>query len=61
MNETVNKFLLVGDKLLRQPGLKVLIDHLLKKRIEKFKETGDSRYIYQNKHDRTFMKENQKI
>ena len=31
----------------------MLVDHLLKtkKRIQKFKETGDSRYIYQNELD----------
>ena len=28
------------------------MDHLLKKRIDKFKETGHSRYIYQNKLDK---------
>ena len=28
------------------------MDHLLKKRIQKFKETGDSRYIYRNELDK---------
>ena len=28
------------------------MDHLLKKRIEKIKETGDSRYIYRNELDK---------
>ena len=56
MNETVNKFSLAGDKLmpemhLRQP----VFTHSAcgaftknKERIKKIKETGDSRYIYQN-------------
>ena len=39
MNEVVNKFLLAGDKLtpemhLKQPGLFVLVDHLLKTKKE---------------------------
>ena len=39
MNEVVNKFLLAGDKLmpemhLKQPGLIVLVDHLLKTKKE---------------------------
>ena len=40
---------------LRQAGLLiVLVDHLQKNkdRIQKFKETGDLRYIYQNKLDK---------
>ena len=45
MNEIVNKLLLAGDKFmpemyLRQPGFTY--------RIQKFKETADSWYIYQN-------------
>ena len=49
MNEIVNKLLLAGDKFmpemyLRQPGFTY--------RIQKFKETGDSWYIYQNKLDK---------
>ena len=56
MNETVNKFLLVGDKFihemnLRQPGFtysswEPFIKN--KERIQKFTETGYPRYIYQN-------------
>ena len=56
MNEIVNKFLLARDKFvpkmhLRQPGFTnsacgPFIKN--KERIKKFKETGDSRYIYQN-------------
>ena len=61
MNEIVNKFLLAGDKFM--PGM-----HLghpgftysacgpftkIKERIQKFKETWDSQYIYQNELDKT--------
>ena len=61
MNEIVNKFLLVGDTFmpempLRQPGLKHSACGPFtknKERIQKFKETGDSRYIYQNELDKT--------
>ena len=60
MNEIVNKLLLVGDKFIPQM-------HLMqprftysgsgpftknKDRIQKFKETGDSRFIYQNELDK---------
>ena len=56
MNEIVNKFLLVGDKLtpemhLRQPWFIYSACGPFtknKERIQKFKETGDWRYIYQN-------------
>ena len=57
MNETVNKCLSVGNKFapemhLRQPGFTYSACGPFtknKKRIQKLKETGDSRYIYQNK------------
>ena len=57
MNKIVNKFLLAGDKFipemhLRQPGFTYNASGPFtenKERIQKFKETGDSRYIYQNK------------
>ena len=60
MNEIVNKFLLPGDKFmsemhLRQPGFTYSAWGQFKKskeRIQKFKETGDSRYIYQNELDK---------
>ena len=60
MNEIVNKFLLAGDKLiaemhLRQPGFTYGACGPFtknKERIQKFKETGDSRYIYQNEQDK---------
>ena len=62
MNEIMNKSLLAGDTFLpethlRQPELKysACVNHLLKtkkKRIQKFKETRDSIYIYLSKLDR---------
>ena len=56
MNEIVNKFLLVGDKFmpeihLRQPGFTNSACGPFtknKKRIQQFKETGDTSYIYKN-------------
>ena len=56
MNEMINKFLLAGDKFmlekhLRQPGFTYSACGPFTKnqeKIRKFKETGDSRYIYQN-------------
>ena len=59
MNEIINKFLLAGDKLmpeihLREPGFTYSACGPLttnKERVQKFKGTGDSRYIYQNKLD----------
>ena len=54
MNNTINKFLLAGDKFmpemhLRQPGFTYsacgpFTKH--KERIKKFEQTGDTRYIY---------------
>ena len=60
MNEIVNKLLLAGDKFmpemhLRQPGFAYSACEPFtknKKRIKKFKETGYSRYIYQNEFDK---------
>ena len=60
MNEIANKFLLAGDKFipemyLRQPRFThstCWIFTKKKERIRKFKETGDSRYIYQNELDK---------
>ena len=54
MNEIINKFLLVGDKFmpqihLRQPGFTYSTCGPFsknKERIKKFKETGNSSYIY---------------
>ena len=56
MNEIVNKFLLVGNKLisemyLGQPGFTYSACGPFtknKEEIQKFNETADSRYIYQN-------------
>ena len=60
MNDIINKFLLVGDKFmpemhLRQPGFTYsacgpFTKH--KEKIQKFKQTGDSRYIYKNELDK---------
>ena len=60
MNNVINKFLLAGDKFvpemhLRQP----IFTHSAcgpftkhKQRIQKFKETGDTNYIYKNQLDK---------
>ena len=61
MNEIVNKFLLEGDKFMPEIHLRQLwfISNAFgpftknKERIQKFKETGDSRYIYQNELENT--------
>ena len=60
MNNVINKFLLPGDKFmpemgLRQPqfvysGCGPFTRH--KERIKKFKQTGDTRYIYRNELDK---------
>ena len=60
MNEIVNKILLAGDKFmpemhLRQPGFTYSAYGPFtknKERIQKFKETVDSRYVYQNEIDK---------
>ena len=60
MNEAVNKVLSAGNKFmpemhLRQPGFTYSTCGQFtknKERIQKFKETCDSRYIYQNKLDK---------
>ena len=60
MNEIVNKFLLVGDKFmpgmhLRQPQFAYSACGPFtknKERIQKFKETGDTSYIYKNELDK---------
>ena len=61
MNEIVNKFLLAGDRFmpemhLRQPGFTYSACGSFtknKERIQRFKETGDTRYIYKNELDKT--------
>ena len=60
MNEIINKFLLVGDKFmpemhLKQPGFTYsacgpFIKN--KERIQKFKQTGNTDYIYKNELDK---------
>ena len=60
MSEIVNKFVLAGDKFmpkmhLRQPGFTYVTCVLFtknKERMQKYKETGDSRYICQNELDK---------
>ena len=60
MKETTNQFSLVGDKFmpeiqLRQPGFSFSVCRLFSKNkepIQKFKETGGSNHIYQNKLDK---------
>ena len=60
MNEIVNKFLLAGDKCipemyLRQPGFTYSACRPFtknKERIQKFKESGGSQYLSQNKLDK---------
>ena len=60
MNEIVNKFLLADDKFmpeihLKQPGFTYSACGLFtknKERIQKFKETGDTSYIYRSELDK---------
>ena len=60
MNEIVNKFLLAGDKFmpeihLKQPGFNYSACgpfNKNKERIQKFKETGNTNYIYKNELDK---------
>ena len=61
MNDIVNKLSLAGDKFipemhLRQPGFTYSACGSFtknKERIKKFRETGDTRYIYRNELDKT--------
>ena len=60
INETVNNFLLAGEKFmpeihLKQPGFTYSACGPFtqnKERIQKFKETGDTNYIYKNELDK---------
>ena len=60
MNNIINKFLLAGDTFmpqmhLKQPGLTYRACGPFtrnKERIQEFKSTGDSRYIYKNELDK---------
>ena len=66
MNEIVNKFLLAGDKFmpemhLKQTGFTYNACGPFtknKERIQKFKETGDTRYIYKNNIDKACFQSN---
>ena len=61
MNDIINKFLLAGDTFmpemqLKQPGFTYSVCGPFtknKERIQKVKETGDSRYIYRNELDKS--------
>ena len=63
MNDIVNKFLLAGDKLMSEMHLKQLGFTYRacgpftknKERIQKFKETGDTKYIYRNELDKAWF------
>ena len=63
MNEKINKFLLAGDKFmpemhLRQPGFTYSACGPFtkdKEKIQKIKETGDSRYVYHNELDKAYF------
>ena len=63
MNQIVNMFLLAGNKCvpemhLRQPEFTCSVCGPFtknKERTKKFKETGDSRYIYQNELDKFYF------
>ena len=65
MNNVINKFLLAGDKFmpqmhLRQPQFVYSICGPFtrhKKRIKKFKQTGDTRYIYRNELDKAYFQQ----
>ena len=69
MNEIVNRFLSTGDRVmlemhLRQSGFTYSACGPFtknKKRIQKFKETGDLRYIYRDELDKTCFLEILKI
>ena len=66
MNSIVNKLLLEKDKFmpemhLRQPGFTYSACGpftKIRERIENYKETGDSRYIYQNELDKACFQHN---
>ena len=63
MNNVINKFLLAGDKFMSEMHLRQLqfvysacgpfTRH--KERIQKFKQTGDTRYIFRNKFDKAYF------
>ena len=61
MNEIVYKFLLTGDRFIPEMHLKQVgftysacgVFTKNKERIKKFKETGDTKFIYRNEVDKT--------
>ena len=63
INDIINKFLLAGDKFipevhLKQPGFTYSACEPFtkyKERIQKFKETGDSRYTYRHELDKAYF------
>ena len=63
MNQTVNKFLLAGDKFmpemhLKQPGFTYSACAPFtksKQRIQKFMQTGDTNYLYKNELDKAWF------
>ena len=63
MNDIINKFLLSGDTfmpemLLKQPGFTYSACGPFtknKERIQKFKEAGDTKYIYRNELDKAYF------
>ena len=69
MNEIINKFLLVGDKFmpgmhLKQPGFTYSACGPFTKhaeRIKKFKQTGNTSYIFKNELDKACFKQMQII
>ena len=69
MNEIVNKLLLAGDNfmpemLLKQPGfIYSAYDTFTKskERIQKFKETGDTNYIYKTELDKPCFQHDMEI
>ena len=57
MNNVINKFLLAGDKFMHLKQLQFVYSACGpftrdKERIKKFKQTGDTRYIYRNELDK---------
>ena len=63
MNKIVNEFLLAGDKFMREMHLRQPVFTYFscgpftknKGRIQKFRETGNSRYIYQNELEKDYF------
>ena len=66
MNNIINKILLAGDKFISEMHLRQFVFAYIawglstknKERIQKFKGTGDARYIYQNNLDKACFQHN---